>query len=141
MARTSEIEALRKKRDIARAYGDEEGSIAVLARQYHASTRTVRAAVKHDAGWWQARIVAVEKARAPGPASRHVYQVLGLVHLSGQAGKPGYQLKNAAGEPVAMVEGTIDDVLGHLAAEGWEVLQLVPGGEGWNDVVVRRGAE
>jgi hypothetical protein len=127
-----------RQRGRADWHANEEGPIAALARQYHASTRTVRAAIKHDAAWWEASIAEEMKRHRAVAAPPREYQVLGLVHYSGTGGKPGYQLKNAAGEPVAMVEGTIDDVLGHLAAEGWDVIQLIPGGGGWSDVVVGR---
>nr|MDO8085093.1 hypothetical protein [Candidatus Sigynarchaeum springense] len=145
MVREKEIEALRKKRDIARAIEGNEGTIGTLAKRFHASTRTVQAAKKHGAAWWQERIgEARTGARTGAVPSRkgtraYQYQVLGLVHLSGKDGKPGYQVKTAAGGPFLMVEGTIDDVLAALVAEGWEILQLVPRGGGeWSDALVRR---
>jgi hypothetical protein len=144
MVRKGEIEAMRKRRDIARAYGDKEGSVAVLARRFHASSRTVQAAIKHDVAWWQARIAEIGKGKVePEPAASAAppptYQVLNLVHLRGMDGKPGYQVKTMAGNPMALVEGTIDDVLEYLRVHGCEVLQLVPrGGGDWSDVLVRR---
>jgi hypothetical protein len=143
MVRKGDIEKMRKKRDIARAYEDKEGSIAAMARRFHASSRTVQEAIKHDAAWWQARIAGLETgtaipSQASGPTPPCQHQVLGLVHLNGKDGKPGYQVKAASGTTV-MVEGTIDDVLDALSADGWEIVQLVPrGGGDWSDVVVRR---
>ncbi|MBN2153204.1 MAG: hypothetical protein JW839_17250 [Candidatus Lokiarchaeota archaeon] len=144
MMRKGEIDSLRKKRDISRAYEDKEGSVATLAKRFHASTRTVQEAIKHDAGWWQERVAEAGKGRAgPGRgaagARPHQYRVFGLAHLRGKDGRPGYQVAGQAGGPFLMVEGTIDDVLAALAADGWEVLQLVPRGGGeWSDVLVRR---
>jgi hypothetical protein len=142
-ARKTEIDALRKKRDIVKAYVDKEGTVRALIKRFHASSRTVQAAIRHDVAWWQDRIAeasaggAIVPPRAASKASTRCW-VLSLVYYPNTK---AYQVKTAAGEPVAMVEGTIDDVLGHLAAEGWEVIQLVPGGGGWSDVVVRRGQE
>ncbi|NMC05717.1 MAG: hypothetical protein GYA24_10920, partial [Candidatus Lokiarchaeota archaeon] len=128
VVRLKDIERLRKKRDIARSYELGEGSVAVLAGRYHASTRTVQEAIKHDAGWWQAQVGRALEAKqqgiplAPAPLAPPVSPpakpwfeqcLLKLVHLHGDGERGGYQVFGADGEPMAMVEGTINDVLAY----------------------------
>jgi hypothetical protein len=134
---------LRKKRDISRAYHDKEGSIADLATRFHASTATVQVAIKHDVEWWQVevdKLVNGKVSLAPDVHSPtpYLHKVLQLVALHGKDGRPGYQVKDSTGVSMLMVEGTVDDVLDALSKDGWEVVQLVPGGGDWSDVVVRR---
>jgi hypothetical protein len=158
--RQKDIVQLRKKRDIARAYQLKEGSIAVLAERYHASSRTVQEAIKHDADWWQEQIAQalpselqdsspptlptsfdtlVLPPTLPSPALPFEQWLLRLEHMRGLEGRGGYQVYKDK-QPIAMVEGSINDVLARLAADGWEVLQVVAKGDEWSDVLVRRHA-
>nr|MDO8117796.1 hypothetical protein [Candidatus Sigynarchaeota archaeon] len=129
---------------------DKEGPIAALAKRFHASTRTVQAAKKHDAAWWQERIDEARKGttaatRGKGEATPPACRVLSLVYYPNAK---AYQILTAAREPLVLVNGTIDDALAYLASEGWDVIQLqargapAPGSDlqEWTDVLVRRRA-
>jgi hypothetical protein len=122
--RKPSIEGLWKRRDIARAYHANEGSIVEMATRFSASTRTVQEAIKHDDGWWQAAINTATKERkaaiAPVPFE---FQHVSLAPDFSREHGVGFSITGDHLDAPVRVEGTISDVMNALAKLGWETIQ------------------
>jgi len=140
MADKRQIDAMRKKRDISRAYHDKEGSIHDLAARFHASSSTVQLAIKHDPDWWQAEVEkALAAGRATGDAPVHEHLLVTLERGKAADGGPAYVVSSAGSGLSIAVPLSIAEILDKASQAGWEAVQLLQGPDGgFSGILVRR---
>jgi hypothetical protein len=135
-----QIDAMRKKRDIARAYFDKEGSIHDLAARFHASSSTVQLAIKHDPDWWQAEVEkALAAMQAPREGAVHQHLLITLERGKGPDGGPAYVVSAKEFGVSDRSTLSLPDILDKASQAGWEVVQLLQAeGGGFSGILVRR---
>nr|MDO8111117.1 hypothetical protein [Candidatus Sigynarchaeota archaeon] len=114
------IDKLIKYRDIARAHEAREGTIAVLAERYNASTRTVQAAIKHSADEWETQIADLARSSRIKPSPEvFEYKVAIITPVNTTTGSPAHVVEVEGKAGLRRVEGTIGAAMSELGKEGW----------------------
>ena len=118
---------LLKSRDIARAHENKEGSIAILANRFHASTSTVSKAIRHPSAAWQAEIDKTKRGELR--SWEYAAATLEPIHLSPDDRIVAYALQLEGQATMARVDGpSIVPAANALGRDGWEIVHVASEG-------------
>ena len=124
---TPKLPTLLKSRDIARAHEQKEGSIAILAKRFHASTSTVSRAIRRPAAAWQADIDAAKH----GETRSWEYAAATLEPIHGDPADRivAYALQLEGQAAMIRVDGpSIVPAANVLGTDGWEIVHVTTEG-------------